>query len=60
MKKQMRILTPLLLGLIVAISVISIRRISDIRDYSKLINYVGDCKGSLPAGGEAGNERPSG
>ena len=41
MKKQMRILTPLLLGLIVAISVISIRRISDIRDYSKLINYVG-------------------
>lgn len=59
MKKQMRILTPLLLGLIVAISVISIRRISDIRDYSKLINYVG-CKGSLPAGGEAGNERPSG
>ena len=50
MKKQMRILTPLLLGLIVAISVISIRRISDIRDYSKLINYVGDCKGSLPSG----------
>ena len=44
MKKQMRILTPLLLGLIVAISVISIRRISDIRDYSKLINYVGIVK----------------
>lgn len=46
MKKQMRILTPLLLGLIVAISVISIRRISDIRDYSKLINYVGIVRGA--------------
>ena len=46
MKKQMRILTPLLLGLIVAISVISIRRISDIRNYSKLINYVGIVRGA--------------
>ena len=37
MKKQMRILTPLLLGLIVAISVISIRRISDIDVYKRQI-----------------------
>ena len=41
MKKHLRILFPLLLGLLVAISAVSIERISDIRDYGKLINYVG-------------------
>ena len=40
MKKHLRILFPLLLGLLVAISAVSIKRISDIRDYGKLINYV--------------------
>ena len=37
MKKHLRILFPLLLGLLVAISAVSIERISDIRDYGKLI-----------------------
>ena len=40
MKKHLRILFPLLLGLLVAISAVSIERISDIRDYGKLINCL--------------------
>ena len=46
MKKHLRILFPLLLGLLVAISAVSIERISDIRDYGKLINYVGIVRGA--------------
>lgn len=46
MKKHLRILFPLLLGLLVAISAVSIKRISDIRDYGKLINYVGIVRGA--------------
>lgn len=46
MKKHIGILFTLLLGLLVAISVIAIRQISDIRDYSKLINYVGIVRGA--------------
>ena len=46
MKKHLRILFPLLLGMLVAISAVSIKRISDIRDYGKLINYVGIVRGA--------------
>lgn len=46
MKKHLRILFPLLLGLLVVISAVSIKRISDIRDYGKLINYVGIVRGA--------------
>ncbi|MCQ5384583.1 bifunctional diguanylate cyclase/phosphodiesterase [Hungatella hathewayi] len=46
MKKYFRTLLLLLLGMLVAISGVSIKRISDIRDYGKLINYVGIVRGA--------------
>lgn len=45
-KRHLRILLPLMFGLLVAVGVISVKRISDIRDYGKLINYVGIVRGA--------------
>lgn len=45
-KRHLRILLPLMFGLLVAIGAVSVKRISDIRDYGKLINYVGIVRGA--------------
>lgn len=46
MKKEIRVLLPILFGLVAVISVVSVLRITDIRDYGKLINYVGIVRGA--------------
>lgn len=46
MKKYAKMLFPVLCGILVAVSLISVMKISDIRDYGKLINYVGIVRGA--------------
>ncbi len=46
MKKHAKMLFPVLCGILVAVSLISVMKISDIREYGKLINYVGIVRGA--------------
>lgn len=46
MKKHVKMLFPVLCGILVAVSLISVMKISDIREYGKLINYVGIVRGA--------------
>lgn len=46
MKKRVGIVFPVLFGLLVAISVLAVGRVTKIRDYGKLINYVGIVRGA--------------
>lgn len=46
MKKHTKMLFPVLCGILVAVSLISVMKISDIREYGKLINYVGIVRGA--------------
>lgn len=46
MKKHAKMLFPILCGILVAVSLISVMKISDIREYGKLINYVGIVRGA--------------
>lgn len=46
MKKNAKILFPILFGLLVVVSVMSVKQITAIRDYGALINYVGIVRGA--------------
>lgn len=46
MKKHAKMLFPVLCGILVAVSLISVMKISNLREYAKLINYVGIVRGA--------------
>lgn len=46
MKKHVRILFPVMFALLLAVSVISVLKVIDVRNYGKLINYVGIVRGA--------------
>lgn len=46
MKKYARIIFPIVFGLMVAVSIVAVGKISKIKDYGKLINYVGIVRGA--------------
>lgn len=46
MKKNSKLLFPIIFAILVTVSVMSVIKVFDIRDYSKLINYVGIVRGA--------------
>ncbi len=46
MKKHARILFPIMFGLLLIVSVVSVIKVIDVRNYGKLINYVGIVRGA--------------
>ena len=55
MKKKMKFLLPIVLIIILVMSLFSARSITRIRNYGKLINYVGIVRGAYSARHKTGN-----